>query len=56
MQPRPQAPAPFLGLGGGAGKRRPGDEVERHVQGFVKNLHFVPFCSRSVRAVELSKI
>lgn len=35
MQPRPQAPALFLGLGGGAGKRRPGDEVERHVQGFV---------------------
>ena len=35
MQPRPQAPALFLGLGGGAGKRRPGDEVEGHVQGFV---------------------
>ena len=35
MQPRPQAPALFPGLGGGAGKRRPGDEVEGHVQGFV---------------------
>ena len=35
MQPRPQAPALVPGLGGGAGKRRPGDEVEGHVQGFV---------------------
>ena len=35
MQPRPQASALFPGLGGGAGKRRPGDEVEGHVQGFV---------------------
>ena len=35
MQPRPQAPALFPGLGGGAGKRRPGNEVEGHVQGFV---------------------
>ena len=35
MQPRPQAPALFPGLGGGVGKRRPGDEVEGHVQGFV---------------------
>ena len=35
MQPRPQATALFPGLGGGAGKRRPGDEVEGHVQGFV---------------------
>ena len=35
MQPRPQATALFPGLEGGAGKRRPGDEVEGHVQGFV---------------------
>ena len=35
MQPGPQATALFPGLGGGAGKRRPGDEVEGHVQGFV---------------------
>lgn len=35
MQPRPQAPALFPGLGVGAGKMRPGDEVEGHVQGFV---------------------
>ena len=56
MQPRPQATALFPGLGGGAGKRRPGDEVEGHVPRNKQNLHFVPFCSRSVRAVELSKI
>lgn len=35
MQPRPQATALFPGLEGGAGKKRPGDEVEGHVQGLV---------------------
>ena len=47
MQPRPQATALFPGLGGGAGKRRPGDEVEGHVQGFVTIMKQTRFALRS---------